>query len=275
MSISPEDFSFVSELVRKESAIVLEAGKEYLVESRLGPLAKEEGMPDISFLVAQLRKSPVLLLKKKVVEALTTNETSFFRDLDPFEMLKKELLPELIQKRQRERHLRIWCAAVSTGQEIYSIAMTIRENFPELLNWNVELFGTDLSTEVLEKARRGIYSQIEVNRGLPAPMLVKYFEKQGMDWAVKPILKDMIKLSEMNLVKPWPRMPLADIVFIRNVLIYFDTEVKKEILGNIRKILRPDGYLFLGAAETTLNLDSNFERRSFARGGCYQMKPEE
>lgn len=266
------DFDFISQFINKESAIVLEKGKEYLVESRLGPLAKERGYAGGIQELVRVLKTGDLTLKQKVIEALTTNETSFFRDLDPFDMLRDELIPEMLEKRKSTRELTIWCAAVSTGQEIYSINMILLERFPELRDWKVRLVGTDINNQVLARAGEGAYSQVEINRGLPATLLVKYFEKDGMSWKIKPQLKQNIELRKLNLLDSFLGMPKCDIVFIRNVLIYFDPDVKRQILGKIKSIMRPDGYLFLGAAETTLNLDDSFQRRSFRRGGCYILK---
>ncbi|MCI5064982.1 protein-glutamate O-methyltransferase CheR [bacterium] len=274
MALAESDFRFISDLVRDESAIVLEAGKEYLVESRLLPVAQQDGFSSIADMIKKLRETGTMVLKLKVVDALTTNETSFFRDIKPFEMLAKELLPELIAARKKSRKLEIWCAAASTGQEIYSICMTILENFPELKSWDVRVLGTDICQEVLDKCEKGVYSQIEVNRGLPVSMLIKYFDKDGTDWRVKDTLRSMAKFRKLNLIRPWGDVGNPDIVFIRNVLIYFDVEVKKEILGRIKGVMKPDGFLFLGAAETTLNLDGDFVRRAYERGGCYQLKSD-
>jgi len=272
MSLLENDFLFVSEMVRREAAIVLEKGKEYLVESRLAPLVQKGGYADIADMVQKLRDNGEVVLKGKIIDALTTNETSFFRDMKPFEMLQKEVFPQLIEERKSTRTLNIWCAAASTGQEIYSICMVLREHFPELEGWDVKITGTDICQEVLDKAERGIYSQIEVNRGLPASMLIKYFTKNEEQWKVKDDLKSMVSFKKMNLVQPWGNLGKPDIVFMRNVLIYFDIEVKKEILGNVKKIMQPDGFLFLGAAETTLNIDDDFIRRPFERGGCYTLR---
>ncbi len=274
MNIQPKDFEFISELIRKESAIVLESGKEYLVESRLSPIASEEGFDSLEQLVTALRGNKKFGLKGKVVEALTTNETSFYRDIEPFEMMRTQLIPELLEMRKAEKALTVWCGAASTGQELYSLAMMIREHFPELLSWKLTILGTDLSKEVLDKAKEGKYSQVEINRGLPAQLLIKYFEKQGTEWQLKKDVRDMIEYRELNLIKPWIGVPQSDIVLLRNVLIYFDAEVKKEILGKVRRVLRPDGFLFLGAAETTLNLDENYARRTSGRGSCYTIKKD-
>jgi chemotaxis protein methyltransferase CheR len=272
-NVSTSDFDYIAQLVRDRSAIVLEPGKEYLVHSRLLPVARQAGLEDISALVAKLRRGD-LALTTQVVEAMTTNETSFFRDVHPFETLRNDIIPELLEKRALTRTLRIWSAAASTGQEAYTIAMTLREHFPQLMTWNVSILGTDLSTEVLEKAREGRYAQLEVNRGLPAPMLVRYFDRAGPAWKVKPELQRMVEFRSFNLVKPWAPMPRMDIVFLRNVLIYFDNDTKRDVLSRARAVMAPDGYLFLGAAETTLQFDGMFERVPRARANCYRQVQE-
>jgi chemotaxis protein methyltransferase CheR len=191
---------------------------------------------------------------------MTTNETSFFRDHHLFDALRRSILPDLIQKREGERKLDIWCAASSSGQEPYTIAMVLREYFPELCEWTVGLVATDISTEMLNRARTGRFDQLEVNRGLPAPMLVKYFLQHGSEWQLKDEVRQMVEFRPLNLVKAWPGMPPVDLVFLRNVMLYFDVESRRQILGRIRQLLQPDGYLFLGATETTLNTDDAFER---------------
>lgn len=266
------DFDYIRTLVRERSAIVLEAGKLYLVESRLTPLVRREGMTSLTELVSRLRRERFGGLHRKVVEAMTTNETSFFRDLHPFEALKSTILPDLIAKRKAARTLHIWCAACSSGQEPYSIAMLLHDSFPELTGWTVRILATDLSSAVLERARRGAYSQMEVNRGLPATFLVKYFERGGMEWRVSEAVRRLVSFQEMNLVESWPALPPADVVFLRNVLIYFDVDTKKNVLARARRVMRPDGYLFLGGAETTLNLDESFERVQLDKSGCYRMR---
>jgi len=272
-NVSTVDFEYIRTLVRSRSAIVLEPGKEYLVHARLLPVARKQGLDDISALVEKLKRGDASLTTE-VVEAMTTNETSFFRDVHPFETLRNDIIPELLEKRALTRTLRIWSAAASTGQEAYTIAMTLREHFPQLMTWNVSILGTDLSTEVLEKAREGRYAQLEVNRGLPAPMLVKYFDRAGPAWKVKPELQRMVEFRSFNLVKPWAPMPRMDIVFLRNVLIYFDNDTKRDVLSRARAVMAPDGYLFLGAAETTLQFDGMFERVPRARANCYRQVQE-
>lgn len=255
-AVSGFDFAFVSDLARRRAAIVLEPGKEYLVESRLGPLAKIEGFNSLNAFITAMRLSGASCpLQAKAVEALTTNETYFFRDFHPFESLRRTILPAIIERRADARQLSIWCAACSTGQEPYSIAMVIREHFPQLADWKIELIGTDLSPRVLAQAAAGRYNQIEINRGLPAPYLVKYFTQRDGNWFIKPEIAGMVRYQPMNLIEPWPILPACDLIFMRNVMIYFDVETKRTILQRLRGCLRPHGRLFLGSSETTLNID--------------------
>lgn len=270
MPVSKSDFNYIRELVFERSAIVLEDGKEYLVESRLGPVAKLKGFDTIEHLVEDLRKNSNGELQYKVVEALTTNETSFFRDIHPFETLKNVVLPELIENRKNATELNIWCAASSSGQEPYSIAMLLSENFPALAKIN--FIASDISEEMLTRCRSGEFSQLEVNRGLSAALLIKYFDKIGIKWAIKKKLRDLIKFQQINLAQNLPYLPKMDIIFLRNVLIYFDIEMKKKVLQQIKTILQPDGYLFLGGAETTLNLDEYLTLIRVKDSGCYRLK---
>lgn len=274
-------FEFVRTLVRKRSGIVLGAEKDYLIQARLTTLSRKEGFDSITelldqtqSLLDQLDADSQNVLSEKVVEAMTTNETSFFRDQHPFECLRNHVLPDLLPRRAAERSLKIWSAACSTGQEPYSVAMVLREHFPELHDWPVQLIASDLSTKCLERGRQGRYSQMEVSRGLPAPRLAKHFSRRGLDWVVHDDLRRMIDFRQLNLLDPdldhW--LPQMDIVFLRNVLIYFDKETSQQILGRIRRVLRPDGYLFLGGAETTLFLDDAFERVPMNQAGCYRLK---
>lgn len=272
MPLEASDFGFISNLVQKSSAIVLEPEKNYLVESRLLPVARREGFATISELVTRLRATPLNGLHHKVVEAMTTNETSFFRDINPFEALRKVVLPEVLQRRAAERRLQIWCGACSTGQEPYTIALILREHFGAYGDWKVGIVASDLSTDVLARAREGRYSQLDVNRGLPVPLLLKYFQRLGMEWQVKEEVRRLVEFRQLNLIDASWGIPLADIVFLRNVLIYFDLSTKKSILKKIRQVLHPDGYLFLGGAETTMNLDDSFERVTFERAGYYRLR---
>lgn len=272
MSLATVDFDYVSSLVLKRSAIVLEPEKNYLVESRLSPIARQEGYASVAELVAELRSGPKDVLRSKVVEAMTTNETSFYRDLKPFEAFQKVVVPELLQARAKEKRLQIWCGASSTGQEPYTIGLVLKEHFGTYAHWQFPIIATDLSLNVLERARQGRYTQLEVNRGLPAPQLVKYFQRQGTEWQLKDEVRKLVEFRQLNLIDAAWGIGAVDVVFLRNVLIYFDVATKKEILRKIRQILRPDGFLFLGGAETTMNLDDHFERIPFERSGCYRLR---
>ncbi len=211
-------------------------------------------------------------LRTKVVEALVTNETQFFRDIHPFHALETQILPRLIKKRMADRQLNLWCAASSTGQEPYSLAMLMAESFPQLASWNVRCIASDISDEVLERARQGNFRTVEVNRGLPEPLLEKYFRPEGKDWLIAESIRRQVEFRRINLIQAWPSLPPMDVVLMRNVLIYFDAETKQAILGKVRKLLRPDGYLLLGTTETTLNLDPEFCQVQFGRTACYQLR---
>jgi chemotaxis protein methyltransferase CheR len=265
------EFDYVCRLVRDRCGIVLEAGKEYLVDARLTPVARRCELASVSELVGRLKAGGDIGLTTRVVEAMVTNETSFFRDHHPFETLRTAVLPTLIRLRKDERRLGVWFAACSTGQEPYSFALLVREHFPELAGWRLDLLATDISAEVLARARAGRYGQIEVNRGLPAALLVRYFRQHGANWELEESIRRMIEFRELNLVRPWPLLPPMDVVVLRNVMIYFDAEAKKAILGRVARLLRPDGYLLLGGAETTLNLDDSFRRAEGLKGGFYQL----
>jgi chemotaxis protein methyltransferase CheR len=269
--MTDQDFDFIRKLVRDRSAVALEDGKQYLVESRLAPLVREQKLESIAELVALLRAPFSDGLQQQVVEAMVTTETTFFRDLHPFEALRKALIPDLVQKRQNQRCLNIWCAACSTGQEPYSLALLIREHFPQLAGWKVNILATDLSRDVLARARQGRYSQIEVNRGLPAALLVKHFRQHGTSWQIHEEIRGMIDFQELNLIRAWPALPRMDLVFLRNVMIYFDVEVKKTILGRMANVLQSDGYLLLGGAETTFNLNGSYQRLEQFKTGFYQL----
>lgn len=269
--MTDQDFDFICALLKDRSAIVLGPGKEYLVESRLAPVVRDLKLGSISELVSQLRGSSAAALTPRVVEAMVTTETSFFRDHHPFEALRKFVIPDLIERRRAHRSLTVWCAASSTGQEPYSLAILIREHFPELVGWDLELLATDLSRDVLERARAGRYSQLEVNRGMPAALLLKYFEQNGTTWQLKPGTRDLVHFQELNLASPWPMLPRLDLILMRNVMIYFDVATKRSILARVRKVLSPDGFLLLGGAETTLNLDDSFRRVDHLKTGFYQI----
>jgi len=269
--MTDQDFDFICKLLRERSAIVLESGKEYLVESRLAPLARELQLNSISDLVRQIRFQPDNGLHVRIVEAMVTTETSFFRDHAPFEALRKVVIPELIKRRQSERRLQIWCAASSTGQEPYSVAMLFREHFPEVAGWNLSILASDISAEMIHRAKEGRYNQIEANRGLPIALLMKYFKQHGTSWHLNDDIRRMVQFQEINLAKSWPPLSRMDLVMIRNVMIYFDVEMKKSILNKIASLLKPDGYLLLGGSETTFNVVDSFRRVEHLKTGFYQL----
>jgi chemotaxis protein methyltransferase CheR len=270
-TLPADDFSYLSRLMHERAAIVLEPGKEYLALSRLDPLARERGVGSVAALVEVLRgedaSSP---LHDQVIDALTTNETTFFRDINPFESLRSDVLPELIERKARTRTMAIWSAGCSSGQEPYSIAMAIREHFPELLTWQLSILGTDISASVLDRARRGRYGQLEVNRGLPAHLLVRHFTRAGMEWEIEEPIRRMVRFQRQNLVEVWPAMPPFDLVFMRNVMIYFDVATKRRVLGRMLGQLGPHGYLLLGAAETTFNISDDYDRHLVGRTAWYR-----
>jgi chemotaxis protein methyltransferase CheR len=271
MSIAAVEFDYLRKLVKDFSAIDIDPDKEYLAELRLTRLLKDEGCESVQQLLEKLRTRAVGGMHHKVVDAMTNNETWFFRDFHPFEVLREVIIPEMMAKRAAERSLTFWSAACSSGQEPYSIAMLLRENF-FVPGWKFSIKATDISTVILDRARQATYSQMEMNRGLPASHLGKYFIKNGLQWTLKPEVRQMVEFEPANLALPWTKTPATDVVFLRNVLIYFDIESRRQILAQVRRVLRPGGYLFLGGAETTMNIDNNFERVRFEKCACYRVK---
>jgi chemotaxis protein methyltransferase CheR len=270
MTLTAQEFAFISGLVRREAAIVLEAGKEYLVEARLLPLARHAGLRDVSEFVNHAQQRRDAGLYQKIVDALTTNETSWFRDNEPYAALSSSILTELMANRNGGRSLRLWSAACSSGQEPYSLSIVLREALPP--GWAYEILATDISDEMLTRAEAGLFTQLEINRGLPATMLVKYFERVQTRWKVSPALRRAITFRRLNLAAPLPSMPQFDVIFLRNVLIYFDVETKRSVLQRVSSMLKPDGWLFLGSAETTIGLDDRFERVTAGRASAYRLK---
>ena len=271
MALTEDEFAWVRDLIHRSAALVLEPGKGYLVESRLGPIARAEGL-SVSQLIAKLRAVAPGPLHQRVVQAMTTNETSWFRDVHPFEALRTTIIPELIARRRTERSLTIWSAACSTGQEPYSVAMVLLDSFPELANWRVRILATDLSEAAVERGRAGIYSELETARGLTASQRADHFERAGPAWRVSSRLRSLVEFKAMNLIQAWPHIPTADVVLLRNVMIYFDIETKRGLLDRMSGVMRPDGYLFLGNAESTLNVDDRFVRVPPERAGCHQLR---
>lgn len=270
MTLAPDTFTFVADLVRRRSAIHLTAGKEYLVESRLLPLAHQAGIEGVDEYVNILRSAPQSPDHDRVVEALTTNETSWFRDVSPFHALTGHVVPALVRERPALTPVRLWSAACSTGQEPYSIAMSLLAAAPGL---EVRITATDISEEVLSRGRTGRYTQLEINRGLPAAMLVRHFTRVGTAWELSAKLRSMVAFSRHNLLNTPPLGAPFDIVFLRNVLIYFDVETRREVLRRVRGAVRPGGFLLLGAVETTFGIDDMWERVPVDGGSVYRLKP--
>jgi chemotaxis protein methyltransferase CheR len=263
--VTPLDYEFLRKLLRERSGLDLSSDKQYLVESRLIPLARRVGLSGIAELVAKI-KAGADALTSEVVEAMTTNETFFFRDKIPFDHLRETILPALLKARASRRCLRIWSAASSTGQEPYSIAMCLQEIAPALAGWRVEILATDLSQAVLEKSRSGIFSQFEMQRGLPIQMLVKHFTQVGELWQLNADIRAMVQHRQLNLLQDFSHLGTFDVIFCRNVLIYFDQDAKGGIFDRLAKSLDPDGVLVLGAAESVVGISDAFQPYPERRG---------
>jgi len=263
--MTPLDYEYLQKTLKDRSGLVLSADKKYLLESRLMPLARKTGVAGISELVQRMKAGSESMIAD-VVEAMTTNETFFFRDKTPFDHFQNTVIPDLIKARAGRRSLRIWCAAASTGQEPYSIAMVIKEMSAALAGWRIEIIGTDISQQVLEKSKSGIYTQFEVQRGLPIQFLVKYFKQTGEMWQINPDIRSMIQYRPLNLLQDFSSMGKFDLIFCRNVLIYFDQDMKTQIFGRLAKCIEPDGFMALGAAETVVGLTDVFKPYADKRG---------
>jgi chemotaxis protein methyltransferase CheR len=263
--VTPPDYEYLRKLLKDHSGLDLSADKQYLIESRLLPLARKAGLASISELVQKMKGGSGNVIAQ-VVEAMTTNETFFFRDKVPFDHFRDKIMPELLRARSGRKSLRIWCAAGSTGQEPYSLAMCLKEMSAALEGWRVEILATDLSQEVLEKSRAGIYSQFEVQRGLPIQMLVKYFKQIGELWQINPELRAMVQHRPLNLLHDFSQLGSFDVIFCRNVLIYFDQDTKTNIFGRLARSMEQDGFLVLGAAETVVGLTDAFKPVTERRG---------
>ncbi|WP_417694421.1 CheR family methyltransferase [Roseibium sp.] len=269
--MSPSEFEFLKKFLKDRSGLVLSNDKQYLVESRLLPIARTSKLETLSALIQLVQRGGQRQLEIDVVEAMTTNESFFFRDKTPFDHFNETMLPALLQSRSSQRNLKIWCAAASTGQEPYSLAICLKEAAAKMGGWRTRIVGTDLSQEVLEKAKAGLYSQFEVQRGLPIQMLLKYFEQKGDMWQISPSLRAMVEWRKLNLLENFNHLGEFDILFCRNVLIYFDQPTKVEILNRLAKMLPEDGYLVLGAAETVVGLTDAFQPVAGKRG-LFQRK---
>lgn len=263
--MKPGDFEFIANLVRDRSGLVLTPDKTYLVESRLGPIARREGIASLEELVSILKMRGDTRLIEAVVDAMTTNETFFFRDKTPFEHLENVVIPDLVAKK-RGGTIRIWCAAASTGQEPYTIAMVLDQMGHKLGGCKVEIIGTDISERCLEKAKAGLYTQFEVQRGLPVHFLMKYFKKEGENWRVNENVRNAVRYRQMNLLDDFRTLGRFDIIFCRNVLIYFDIATKKRVLDRMSTQVEGAGYLLMGAAETVLGITDAFKPIPNARG---------
>ncbi|WP_181703211.1 CheR family methyltransferase [Chthonobacter albigriseus] len=264
--MTPAEYDYLRQFLKQRSGLVLSNEKQYLIESRLLPVARKSGLASITALVAKLRDPRESMLADAVVEAMTTNESFFFRDKVPFDHFTQVMMPAMLERRAMKRQIRIWCAAASTGQESYSLAMCLKEMGSKLAGWRIEIVGTDISNEVLDRAKAGVYSQFEVQRGLPIQMLLKYFVQNGDQWTISNELRSMVQWKKFNLLESFAGLGQFDIVFCRNVLIYFDQPTKADILSRVSKTMTPDGFLVLGAAETVVGLTDAFKPVQDRRG---------
>lgn len=252
------DLQFMGALLHSSAGLVLGPNKGYLLESRLAPVARKHGLANVEELVRTLRGSRRDGVMRDAIEAMTTNESFFFRDGKPFEALRNLVLPELLRRRAAARTLRIWCAAASTGQEPYSIAILLQEEAAKLAGWRCQILATDISTEALERAKSGLYTQFEAQRGLSIQRLVRHFDQEGQHWRIKPALRAAVEFRAFNLLHPPASLGQFDVVFCRNVLIYFDQPTKARVLRAIAGVMEEDGSLFLGGAETTFGITDAF-----------------
>jgi chemotaxis protein methyltransferase CheR len=263
--MTESEFAYLRELLHRQSGLALTSEKKYLIESRLSMVCRMRQLGSLSHLVRQLRTGDVELTRL-VVEAMTTNETLFFRDGLPFRQFREVMIPALLKARSPERTIRIWCAAASSGQEPYSLAMVLDDMSAQLVGWRIEILATDISTEILDKARAGVYSQFEVQRGLPIAELMRHFKQEGDRWRISERLRAMVTFKPHNLVAPQGRLGVFDIVFCRNVLIYFDMATRAKVLQHLHESIRPDGYLALGTAETVIGVTDAFAADRDNRG---------
>lgn len=260
-----EDFEFLADMLKRRSGLMLTKDKVYLLESRLTPLARKQGFESLDDFVTKVRMSRSEPMLVEITEAMTTNESFFFRDNTPFDIFKQHVLPA-VEKSKTDKKLRIWCAAASTGQEPYSLAMILKEQWHKWKDWRIEIIGTDICTKVLDKAKKGHYSQFEVQRGLPIQMLIKYFEQDGDVWKISDEIKRMVTYRPFNLLDPFTALGRFDVIYCRNVLIYFDQPTKTDVLERMHRVLNKDGTLFLGAAETVLGITDTFKPVRGQRG---------
>lgn len=256
--MKPEDFNLLSTAIKDRSGLALTPEKTYLLESRLMPIARRLGLKDLGELAKHLRSRRDEKLLDEIAEAMTTNESFFFRDAKPFTQFADVILPKLLAGRATRKHIRIWCAACSSGQEPYSLAMILKNRAAQLAGWKIDIVATDISPDILQKAKVGQYTQFEVQRGLPIEYLVKYFEQTGETWQIDPSIRSMVSFRELNLLKDLSSIGSVDVVFCRNVLIYFDQPTKAKVLEGISRLMPPDGTLYLGGAESVIGVSRNF-----------------
>jgi len=273
MKGSPVQFEFLRDLLRRRTGVVIDDSKQYLVVARLLPIVRQRAIPSLDTLVDRIRKTGDKALEKDVLNAMMTHETSFFRDKSPYETLR-QLVTEMIPKRSAHRQLAIWSAACSTGQEPYSIAMLLNEYFPDLVaSWRIRIIATDISEPVLARAREGVFSELETNRGLTAELLKKYFRPLQGKWSIVQECRRLVEFRCLNLNGPWPALPPCDVIFLRNVMLYFDVPTRASLVTKMRRVLKPDGALFLGGAETMIGIDTAYDRLTGAGCSYYRPKP--
>jgi chemotaxis protein methyltransferase CheR len=272
MKVGPAQFAFLRDLLRRRTGVVIDDSKHYLVVARLLPIVRQRSIPSLDTLVDRIRLTGDKALEKDVLNAMMTHETSFFRDKNPYETLRR-LVTEMIPKRAAHRQLAIWSAACSTGQEPYSIAMLLNEHFPDLVaTWRIRVIATDISEPVLARAREGVFSELETNRGLPADLLKKYFRPLQGKWSIAQDCRRLVEFRSLNLNGPWPALPPCDVIFLRNVMLYFDVPTRAALVAKMRRVLKPDGALFLGGAETMIGIDTGYDR--LAGAGCSYYRPK-
>jgi len=269
--MNESDFTFIREMLERRTGLALDEDQTYLIKTRLEAIVESSGLPDMESLTNQFRLGADDELWTRLTDALTTNETSFFRDLHPFLALGTAILPEMVEQRETDKKLRILSAGCSSGQEAFSIAMTVDESIPQLADWDVEVLGVDISSEMVDRCRAGRFKQLEVQRGLPAIKLLRYFKQDGLSFSINEKLQEMTRFEQRNIVGPWPSEDRFDIIFLRNVLIYFSPEGQKTVLESVREHLAPDGYLLLGI-ENAAELDDRFQRETIGQATVYRLR---
>jgi chemotaxis protein methyltransferase CheR len=273
MKVGAAQYSFLRDLLRKRTGVVIDDSKQYLVVARLLPIVRQRKIPSIETLIDRVRLGTDPTLERDVLSAMMTHETSFFRDRNPFETLRR-IITELVARRATERQLVFWSAACSTGQEPFSIAMLLNEHFRDLLpTWRIRILATDFSEQVIGQAREGVFSDLETARGLPPQLLAKYFRPLQGKWSIVQECRRLVEFRHMNLITDWPLMPACDVVFLRNVMLYFDVPTRAALVRRVRRTLRSDGALFLGGAETMLGIDDGYERCTGTGCSYYRVKP--